>query len=539
VTEWTENRAEYQVTGPPGTGKTTYLADQALKAVNSRGAEKVVVTSLTRAAATEIGGRGTGVPERQVGTLHSLCFHALGVSSMLVLDSPKGRRVWNEAQKRADWRLGGGGATDPDDPLAEGEVDPDSPGDRLLEEMNLFRHRLVPEESWPVSVQAFHKAWRAFMDDEQAVDFTSMIELGVQYLRTAPGNPEVLLGDEAQDWSRLEAKLFRKWASSAELAVLVGDPDQAIYEWRGGDPRIFLDHPVPSERQRLLAQSYRVPAAVHQVAQSIIRRITNRADAEYSPTGEPGQVKHEEFATWRKPELWIDTLLDALKGDGSVMVLAPCAFQLDPLLRLLRELGVPFGNAYRRRQPAWNPLAPSRKKTARNQLLAFLAHDHSEWSTEELQTWVPLLRSKREGELAPVLLHGAKKKLEQLSTPWTNDEYGGLFILEDDAIKAFERDPAWLAARCMSKNADRLRYPMRVLERLGTQGLVDEPKLTIGTIHSVKGGEADQVFVITALPPRWAENPEDPALCRLFYVAATRARRSLTFLAGDRGGFDV
>ena len=47
--------AEYRVVGPPGCGKTTWLGDQVQQAVES--GMSVLISSLTKAAATEIGGR--------------------------------------------------------------------------------------------------------------------------------------------------------------------------------------------------------------------------------------------------------------------------------------------------------------------------------------------------------------------------------------------------------------------------------------------------------------------------------------------------
>ena len=68
--------AEYRVVGPPGCGKTTWLGDQVQKAVESR--MSVLISSLTKAAATEIGGRNLPISFDALGTLHSHCYHALG-----------------------------------------------------------------------------------------------------------------------------------------------------------------------------------------------------------------------------------------------------------------------------------------------------------------------------------------------------------------------------------------------------------------------------------------------------------------------------
>ena len=68
--------AEYRVVGPPGCGKTTWLGDQVQQAVES--GMSVLISSLTKAAATEIGGRNLPISFDALGTLHSHCYHALG-----------------------------------------------------------------------------------------------------------------------------------------------------------------------------------------------------------------------------------------------------------------------------------------------------------------------------------------------------------------------------------------------------------------------------------------------------------------------------
>lgn len=45
---------EYRIFGPPGTGKTTYLSQQIIKAVKKYGSRRVMVASFTKTAAEEL-----------------------------------------------------------------------------------------------------------------------------------------------------------------------------------------------------------------------------------------------------------------------------------------------------------------------------------------------------------------------------------------------------------------------------------------------------------------------------------------------------
>ena len=485
----------YHVVGPPGTGKTEYLTRQAARVTDERGPDSVLITSLTRAAATEIAGRDTGVARENVGTLHSLCYRAAG-GRRLVLDSEKGMRVWNDWVERTNpaWRLSGG--FDVDDP---GDAAYETAGDEMLARVNVLRHRMVPREDWPPAADAFAASWGRCMGEVDAVDFTGMVECGLM-LEHAPGNPAVLIADESQDYTRLEAEVVRRWSAAAETTLLAADPDQSIYGFRGVDARIFIDHPVPAEQRRVLGQSYRVPAAVHALARRVIRAVRDRVDAPYLPTPEPGEVQHDPAARWARPETWVDQVLDRLsraRRDGAagprqgVMVLAPCSYMLAPLTALLRRRGVAFGNHYRPKSGAWNPLGRvgTGVHTAADQLLAYLGGDPAAgWSSDQLRAWLPLLRTARLGEGR--LAIGAKVAVERLKTDRpTPEQYSDLWRDEADAEAARKRDVGWLLAGCSDKDRRRLEFPVSVLRASGVEALREQPRLTVGTIHCSPGDE--------------------------------------------------
>src|SRR6266436_6061166 len=69
--------SEYRIFGPPGTGKTTTIAAHIPRAIERYGANSVLVTSFSRAAAAELADRFLPINPDQIGTLHSHCFQAL------------------------------------------------------------------------------------------------------------------------------------------------------------------------------------------------------------------------------------------------------------------------------------------------------------------------------------------------------------------------------------------------------------------------------------------------------------------------------
>ena len=84
----------HRVIGPPGTGKTTYLARQVDLAVKA--GEDILVVALTKAAARAAAGKLRGLDDR-VGTLHAFARRSLGVDGNFIADTPANIQKWNEA----------------------------------------------------------------------------------------------------------------------------------------------------------------------------------------------------------------------------------------------------------------------------------------------------------------------------------------------------------------------------------------------------------------------------------------------------------
>lgn len=103
-----------------------------------------------------------------------------------------------------------------------------------------------------------------------------------------------VLVDEFQDISPLDLSLVRSIADWCQASVtIVGDDDQAIYEWRGGSPTFLLE-PEESFRRRfetyVLERNYRCPRNLAQAADRLIqhneRRHEKRIEAVNEETAE-------------------------------------------------------------------------------------------------------------------------------------------------------------------------------------------------------------------------------------------------------------
>jgi ATP-dependent DNA helicase UvrD/PcrA len=213
------------------------------------------------------------------------------------------------------------------------------------------------------------------------VDFDGLVELAGRLLRDEPELAALYRGrwpqisvDEYQDADRAQYELLRLLAQpdGAGLAV-IGDPDQAIYGFRGADVRLFLrfadDYPAAAAVQ--LSRNYRCGAAIVEGARQAIAPATLvpgrelRAVASGSPAAGGSAAERitlHEAADEHAEASWIAAAIDDLLGGssfhsldsgradghghtglglGDIAILHRTDAQAGPLLQALTRAGLP------------------------------------------------------------------------------------------------------------------------------------------------------------------------------------------------------
>lgn len=110
--------------------------------------------------------------------------------------------------------------------------------------------------------------------------------------------------DEVQDCNSADWRLINILTEKSGNLFIVGDPDQAIYEWRGARPNMFVD--FKSDSDIILAQNYRSTPDILDVANSVIANNRNRIPKDLVTGNKKGKkAVHYHARNDRDEAAWI------------------------------------------------------------------------------------------------------------------------------------------------------------------------------------------------------------------------------------------
>jgi len=554
---------EIRLFGTAGAGKTTALKSMVENAAKEVGSENILLSSFSKTAARELVSRNLPVSDDKVATLHAHAYRALGKPELA--ETKDWINEWNHyvETKAEDFTLSGG-TPNTDEPLIEFQFS--TVGDKLLNEYNLLRAKMIDtsqaSEFMKLDLKLFAKYWEDFKKECEIMDFTDLISTALRDVKEAPSKPKVGFFDECQDFSSLELALVRSWAEPMEYVVMAGDDEQAIFEFKGASPEAFLKPEVPDNMKRILGRSYRVPRAIQNKSLDLIRKVKIRQEKNYEPRYEAyyedgkryydtsrieeGTVEYGRFGFQNgiDPRYLVEEMANKYLENGkTLMFLASCSYQLMPLLKALRQAGLAFHNPYRKVNGAWNPLGQKKSAAKIDHYLAAsrrLQTDFSSspdlWTTEEFLSWIDCLRTSE------IMKRGSTKKITELGYEYLKrEDLQPFFLKESDLQRAIEGDLKFLLDNAKGSHETRLQYLTSIVDNFGLPSLFDRPQIIVGTIHSVKGGEADTVVVCPDLSPQgydaYKSLDRRDSVYRQFYVAMTRAFETLVIAKPSGNSF--
>lgn len=516
----TSERVPWEVViGPPGCGKTTALMAYVREELQAgRPAEELAAVTFTRSGAQEIVSRvgmELGVPGLALPwarTIHSMAYRLLRVERGRIMSA----KAWRGFGERFGYTLSQTEDGDTDEHALEAPRNTIDDTLRHAYEWGRARRLSLDAIEYqydpPLNSRHFRlyvERYEQFKTQEGRLDFADLLE---RSLDCAPPVRAAFI-DEAQDLSPAQIACVERWFAHCERVVVVGDADQAIYEFQGANPE-WLTRLARAATPRILGQSYRVPAAPHAQARAIITRNVDRLDARYEPRPALGSVESMTLAV----------ALRRLDPAVPTFVLARNRKFLEEPASYCLRAGFPYLV-----EGQGGPCPYRREKLVRALRVALAIHESDAVAAGELRRLLDFVPARG----ADLLEYGAKAAVRNLhpSTRLSDAQLqehglGPLIaaIRRDGSLSVFQRDV----------KPSELAYFQALLDRYKD---IPEPPIILTTIHGAKGREAERVLVLSDLARATWKDYQTPAgeaaEHRVFYVAATRTRDQLWIVLND------
>jgi ATP-dependent DNA helicase UvrD/PcrA len=318
----------------PGTGKTRALTHRLAYLVLRRGVDpgKILALTFTRQASGEMNERIdrllVGAPGRSRLTIKT--FHALGQHILNDYQAP-GRGVADEEQRRNLIRESARMHSIPCGDLErqitrwkQGLTYPSMlTAPEPVRQLNLLPLAGDEPHPHPHFLAAF-VAYEAALDRENLWDYEDLIAQPALLLDRDPAIREAyrsrfrhVLVDEYQDLNEAQYRLFRQLAGHGTEIMVIGDPDQAIYGFRGAQPEYFsrFREDWPEAKMCRFDETYRLPAPILAAASPLrVNREEDGSNPLHTRKAGNQPVILLEAATARGEALAIAHQIEALVG---------------------------------------------------------------------------------------------------------------------------------------------------------------------------------------------------------------------------------
>ena len=486
------------VLGGPGSGKTHTLIGRVEEALSAKVLpSRIGFFSFTKKAAEEAKSRAChkfGLAPDDLPhfrTFHSMAYKYLGTRR----DQMMGWSNIKELGKMLGMDFKGRMESADDDVYGMAEAD------RMLFLEGLARNTKKPlkkvwEDAFEDSLdwrelERFALTLQSYKKSRGLRDFNDLIENFCLLDPRSLPKLDLMIVDEAQDNSPRQWDAMRLVASNAAQVIVAGDDCQEIFSWSGSDSSQFTNMPG---RQTTLEQSYRVPSSVHRLANSLTDRIINKRPRTWLPRQEVGTIN------------WYGNIDEIDMSQGTWLLLARNGYMLKEMEEYCLEQGFSFNSV------GSDPLKSPSLSAIRT--WESLRKGNSEPADSVLDVFKLMARASVPEGLLKVLKSTDPGKLVHMSEL----RQGGLGT-----------SSPWY--ECLIRISPRERDYFRAAWKRGEK-LLSEPRIKISTIHSAKGGEADNVVLITDMSYRCYENMnkgfEDEV--KVWFVGVSRTRKTLNLI---------
>lgn len=573
------------VLAPPGSGKTLIVTERTRYLIEESGVrpDQILVITFTRYAAREMKERferltaGKSYPVT-FGTFHSIFYGILkcayGIGANNLMSEKESSVLLQEVLDQTDIE-------------STPEVEDEEELVReLLREVGMVKNGLCHLKDFHskyLTQDEFAEVFRSYEHQKKELKKFDFDDMLVQCYALFRKKPEILQGwqkrfkyiliDEFQDINRVQYEVIRMLAAPRYNLFVVGDDDQSIYGFRGAKPELmlYMKQEFPSLRTISLTVNYRSTEFITGAAARVILHNDTRFYKRVQSFRGRGQNVHvqevldeQEEAQYVTEE--IQKKLDQGIKPGEIAVLFRAAVQARMISEILSEHRIPFEmrdyvtNFYRhfivKDMMAYLQLAAGKRDrslflTICNRPLRYLARN----SMENRQVNFEDLRKfycDKDWMLDIIDQFDVDVRMMKNMAPYAAIQYIRKKIGYDDFLKEYaeKHQISWkklmdvmaeLEERSKNfKSYDEweihiAKYTQELEEQQAKAKKIKgerENKVQLMTIHSAKGLEFEDVFVIHAnegeIPHQKAEKKDEiEEERRLFYVALTRAKNNL------------
>ena len=521
------------VIGPPGTGKTTFLknkVDQIIKE-GKASPNEIGYFSFTVKAAEEIRNRVTNEEWSEAElkkmfpyfcTLHSLAYKRLRLEAHEIMDELDYMELCDMTGRKFVNKMKKGNGIDISMPTAQSHYQDvinlayakyPNDDDRL---QKVFREVKLPDYGARSTIMQMDKDLTNFKRDRHKLEYVDYFNSFLEMKNPPP--LKYLFIDEAQDLSAhqwMVVDMIQEISKPIETYV-AGDDDQAIFRWAGADIEHFIAMAKNDANTIIpLKQSYRIPISVHNLATKMAQSISNRIDKSYMPRDEEGERKVLNFRPLNKELETGDWLILCRTHE----IVKQVCESLDRYGWLYKCYGKSIINEkIIEAIVSWTRLQKGEKVSGAR--------------VDTIYSFMDSTRIKRG--------HGTFKgsHTEMYNIDNLIHSFG---LRESIGGDLFTKTLHWYDVLNAKGIRKRIRY-LRAVMRDGHK-LDDKPRIEVSTIHASKGGERDNVMLLTDLsygPYKSSKDTQqgrDDEL-RVFYVGATRAKKQLVIVHTTEAQFE-
>lgn len=557
----------------PGSGKTAVLTKRISELINSGvPAQEVLVITFTKAAAIEMKERFNRLSDEvhpvTFGTFHSLFWGILqkekGYKSSDIIMGQMRSKILKEALSVA-------GIDKDDVSLVNSYIAELSAINNKNIDLNQYEPKYVDVRR----LRAFITAYDQLKTKYHVIDFDDMLIKAHSLFKEKPeilakwqGRFSYFLVDEMQDMNDLQFELISMLAERTKNLFCVGDDDQSIYGFRGSNPKIMRDFMeyYPDAKKIILDYNYRNPANVVEAAGRLISKNNNRFTKDIKATSEDGEIQFIEKKNPTEEAQYIISKIEEIRKNGcsydEIAILYRNHSDARYLVDKLLTSEVPFylkeqmPNVYSHFiiNDIENYFQISIGNATKIRLLSVINRPNRFLHRQAVEAGItkkamldfyknsPISYSVVEAFWADITLISKMSPSAAITYICKAMGYEGFLLQESvqnevdiseyNEILEFIKD-VFRDCRTITQAIDKLNGLRLKIDYENKNRIVDKTgKIGLYTLHSCKGLEFENVFIISAndgvIPTNKCQSREDiEAERRLFYVGVTRCKRNI------------